>query len=280
MGALEQYWAGIGGWPQIQAESFSALISHNGERGRSNELVVADFMIKLLPPGLAIGSGVILGADGVQSRQCDLIIYEAHKHPALFSQTTQFMHPADTAVMTVEVKTTLDKTEVVKIGKNSKSVRSAVRADNGRPAPFVVIFAFSTSASPATTARWFTELPADELPDLVLVIDPGILIELRDGLIVAQCVLLHEIDGDGNRLRNTWIEWPDSGATAQVRDHVYPVAKVRLTDGNNVRVFEPGRALLLFSVKLLSSLSERNQLRSAWWEAYLDATTSDVVTLD
>ncbi len=167
MGALEQYWAGIGRWLQIQAESFNQLIEHNGEKGRANELTVAAFFGKLLPPNLGLGSGVIIDPDGKQSRQCDLISHEIHKHPQLFSPTEQFVFPADTVVMTVEVKTTLDASEVENIGRNSESVRASRRAHGNSERPLIAVFAFSTSASPHTTLKWFNMLPSEQRPDLV-----------------------------------------------------------------------------------------------------------------
>ncbi|WP_157157569.1 DUF6602 domain-containing protein [Diaminobutyricimonas sp. LJ205] len=277
MGALEQYWTGIGQWLQIQAESFNSLISHQGEKGRANELTVAEFLGRLLPPNLGIGSGLIIGADGSQSRQCDMIVHDIHKHPQLFSQTTQFVHPAETVVMTVEVKTTLDAEEVQRIGRNTTSVRSSRPASKDAPAPLVCVFAFSTSASATTTLKWFENLSPESRPDLVCVVNPGLVLVSAGEIMQCHCVLLHETTELGERLSKSWISPASPGSAALVGGSTYPVAKVKSTEIDGMRVFDPGRALLLFSVKALSGLGDRGQLGSSWWEEYLDSTTRETV---
>jgi hypothetical protein len=279
MSALEQYWSGIGQWLQIQAESFNRMIAHNGEMGRANELTVADFFSSLLPPNLAIGSGMIIGTDGKQSRQCDLIVHEVHKHPRLFAQTVQFVYPADTVVMTVEVKTTLDAGEVESIGRNTKSVRDAKRAANDVRTPFVAVFAFATSASPATTLKWFKALDSGSRPDLVCIVSPGILIGPGDDGVSAECVLLHA-EQDGKKVSSAWIDGTSASSTTLVNNHTYPVATVRSSAFAGKRVFEPGRALLLFSIRCLAGLGDRDQVGTAWWEEYLDDTTKETVKID
>jgi len=278
MSALEQYWSGIGQWLQIQAESFNRLIAHNGEMGRANELTVTDFLAALLPQNLAIGSGLILGTDGLQSRQCDLVVHEVHKHPKLFAQTAQFMFPADTVVMTVEVKTTLDADEVKSIGKNTASVRSAKRAGGDAVRPLTAVFAFGSSATPFTTLKWFRALPALEQPDLVCIVNPGVIIGMEGGTLEGHCVLLHDVVGE-TKLSGQWIEPDELSSTQSIGGHIYPVEDVRSDAFNGKRVFEPGRALLLFSVRCLAGLGERDLLGTAWWDEYLDPTTREVVRI-
>jgi len=280
VGSLEQYWSGIGAWMQIQAEAFNDLIEHQGEKGRANELSVASFLAGLLPSNLAIGSGVLVGINGQQSRQCDLVVHEVHKHPRLFAQTAQFIYPADTVAMTVEVKTTLDRDEVKAIGNNTASVRGAQQSTLSTYKPLVVVFAFSTSASPATTLKWFTALPPDHRPDLVCVVNPGLIVSCAELEIEGFAVPLHARSDGGERLAGQWVDAPASGSTAAVDGTVYPIAKV-LTSGTVATcVLEPGRALLLFAVRMLSALGDRGQLGTAWWNEYLEGTTSEVVKID
>jgi len=279
MSALEQYWAGIGQWLQIQAESFNRLIAHNVEMGRANELTVTEFLSALLPPNLAIGSGLIIGVDSQQSRQCDLIVHEVHKHPRLFAQTAQFVFPADTVVMTVEVKTTLDLGEVESIGRNTESVKTARRAFGDDRRPLVTVFAFASSASPARTLKWFRDLPEVQQPDLVCIVSPGVVIDRGTAGLEGHCVLLHDLIA-GVKISGQWRE-PSTGMSTELVDgHSYPVSTVKSAALRGKRVFEPGRALLLFSVKCLAGLGERGQLATAWWEEYLDATTGETVTLE
>lgn len=280
MGALEQYWGGIGAWMQIQADSFNRLIAHQGEKGRANELSVAEFLGSLLPSNVAIGSGVLVGTDGQQSRQCDLVIHEVHKHPRLFAQTLQFIYPADTVAMTVEVKTTLDKEEVEAIGENTASIRASRRSAHSEHPPLVTAFAFATSASPATTLKWFKALPADKRPDIVCVVDPGLLFIESSGLYQGLAVPLHAKGADGSRVEARWVDAPSSGSAVLVDGVAYPIVKVKQASSNSRQVLEPGRALLLFAVRVLTALGERGQLSAAWWDEYLEGTTSEAIEID
>jgi hypothetical protein len=76
-----------------------------------------------------------------------------------------------------------------------------------------------------------------------------------------------------------WITPTTLSSTTLVNGHSYPVAQVKSENVSGKRVFEPGRALLLFSVRCLAGLGDRDQLAAAWWEEYLDETTGETVTL-
>jgi hypothetical protein len=274
--SLERYWTGIGQWLALQADAFNSPISHMGEKGRANELTVGEFFAKLLPQGLAIGGGVIISPSGGQSRQCDIIVHEVSEHPQLFAQTAQFIYPADTVVLTVEVKTTLDAAEVVAIGKNTASVRSMERAVNPKVHPVTAVFAFATSATTSTTLGWFKALPVDQRPDLVCLVSPGVVMRKDGEGFSAHAVLLHALDASGRRVPGDWV--PTGPSQFTVRDGASnPSARVRTSTSNEWMAHEPGRALLLFTVDLLGQLGERGLTKTKWWESYLNSTARETV---
>jgi hypothetical protein len=279
MDALERYWSGIGQWLSVQAESFNSLIGHMGEKGRANELTVVDFLANLLPSDLRLGGGVLIDPSGQQSRQCDVIVHQVAEHPQLFAQTAQFIFPIDTVVMTMEVKTTLDAAEVAKIGLNTASVRSMTRAVDPHMKPVVSVFAFSTSAGSATTLKWFESLPQDQQPDLVCIVNPGVIIQRDSKSLSAHAILLHQRDDDGQRIAGSWVG-SEATESILVDGTRYPSAKVRTATSNLWFAHEPGRALLLFSVGLLTRLGTRGLTTSTWWESYLNKTTFDTVPID
>lgn len=279
MGSLEDYWSGIGKWLQIQAQTFNRLIQHNGEMGRANELTVTDFLEKLLPENLGVSSGLLMGMDGVQSRQCDLVVHERHRHPRLFAQTSQFVYPVDTVVMTVEVKTTIDADEVASIGRQTASVRATKAAQNGRLSPFTCVFAFATSASAETTLKWFNTLTPTEQPDLVCIVGPGLLLSSNGATMSGEAVLLHVRDASHVRKSHEWRDAAATGSSEIVDGEEYPTSSLRIAGSKSRKVFDPGRALLLFSVRVLAALGSRDQLGTEWWATYLDKTTGETLAV-
>src|SRR5688500_5148541 len=50
---------------------------HSAEKGAEAEGVLKRFLIDRLPKRFDVKSGIVVGMDGVVSRQCDVIVYDA-----------------------------------------------------------------------------------------------------------------------------------------------------------------------------------------------------------
>jgi RNA:NAD 2'-phosphotransferase (TPT1/KptA family) len=83
---LTTYYDGVTKRLQIEFDLLNRLISHAGEKGRANENVLINLIVKFLPKRYSIGSGIIIDKDGNSSRQIDVIVYDSNFHPELFSQ--------------------------------------------------------------------------------------------------------------------------------------------------------------------------------------------------
>jgi hypothetical protein len=85
---------------------------HHAERGKILEDSLRSFLRCRLPGRYGVGTGFILGARGVASGQCDVIIYDALNCPRLLGQDTADIYPLDTVCAVVEVTSSLNATKL------------------------------------------------------------------------------------------------------------------------------------------------------------------------
>jgi hypothetical protein len=75
-----------------------------------------------LPKLYSVGGGVIIDKEGNRSNQIDIVVYDSHYHPELFSHSSAVLYPVDVVYMTIEVKTTITKDIMKEAIKNTKSL--------------------------------------------------------------------------------------------------------------------------------------------------------------
>jgi len=99
---------------RTDADYFSRLTTHPGEKGRLNESHLVRTMRRYLPEKFGIGTGFIVsGGDAIkQSRQCDIIIYDRANNVPFYASDTWQIFPIEMVYGVVEVKTTLNKAEI------------------------------------------------------------------------------------------------------------------------------------------------------------------------
>lgn len=150
-----------------EIECISGAMSHSGERGRNNELVLAEFLKQNLPRRLTVSTGKVIAANGQESGQIDLIIHDRLNTPALMDAHAWSLVPVESVYAVISVKTTLTKPELGDALKSLQSVRALPRkaavlfTDNQilsvdeasvlRPRAFV--FAFKSSWTTAESAE-------------------------------------------------------------------------------------------------------------------------------
>jgi hypothetical protein len=217
---VEEYWSGVLNRLQAEVESFNQIIAHLGEKGRENELSLARVLERLIPTRYAVGSGLLIDADGHSSRQLDIIIYDQADEPAIFGQTTQVLYPVENVRACIEVKTTANKTEIQDAGKKCKSVRSLKSRTNRWPV--IALAAYSASQMAETLATHLLELDASsERPEIACVIElgflaaPARLLATSEGdgsdAYVAGITPLQVVE-DGTRSKGKYVPVPDSHA--------------------------------------------------------------------
>ncbi len=79
-------------------------VAHDGEKGAFREFFVAQLIRPLLPHQFAVGSGVVVAADGAQSRQTDVLIFDRRLLPPILLAGDRGLFPIDSVLAAIEVK--------------------------------------------------------------------------------------------------------------------------------------------------------------------------------
>ncbi|HYT42334.1 MAG TPA: DUF6602 domain-containing protein, partial [Methylomirabilota bacterium] len=104
---IEQYYRGISQQLHAEVNFINTLFRHQGLKGEGNEQVLRELLMKFIPKKYGVGTGVVIDRLGQQSKQCDIVIYDAFQYPSLLSLTSVHLFPVDIVYATIEVKTTL-----------------------------------------------------------------------------------------------------------------------------------------------------------------------------
>jgi hypothetical protein len=176
----------------LHAEAeLAGLLSHGALIGSVREFFTARALKSVLPSNVHIGSGIVYSSSGARSKQVDIVIYDA-SFPFLESVPGQGLYFLDGVIATIEVKSTLNKSELYKALDNCVSVANLYEsrsASFGPPLrPMTFVFAFKGSWKRTETlshaiGSWWTEnkyLLKDlfSFPETVVA---GELVVLRNG---------------------------------------------------------------------------------------------------
>lgn len=161
-------------------------INHTGEKGSFREMFLAEIIEPFLPHHYGIGSGVIVDYEGRQSSQTDVIIYDKRLMPAIFAKKGNGIYPIDSVICVVEVKSTLNTSEIKKIipsayklsPKNPEGLKMTER-NSGATYPLYAVFAYTSDAKDKDERARFRECcPAKitaggDLVRLITILDKG-----------------------------------------------------------------------------------------------------------
>ncbi|WP_281862691.1 DUF6602 domain-containing protein [Planomicrobium okeanokoites] len=85
--------------------------AHNGEDGRYKEILLMNYLKKVLPSNVSVGTGFVSGEDGI-TKQIDIIIYN-HNIPTLFSEGDFVIVLPESVIGIIEVKTKLNISDLI-----------------------------------------------------------------------------------------------------------------------------------------------------------------------
>jgi hypothetical protein len=181
----------------------SNLFTHMGDRGQVRERIVARFLRPFLPPCYGLDSGEVFSADGIQSAQIDIVIYDAIFSTILFRGEEKCLFPTESIFGSIEVKSSLNSNELMTSIENIASLKRLSRPDSdaadlspllrmnlsagltvtaGKMNPYLgYIFGYQ-GISPETVATQLNERIAcnpaqkDQLPDLIFALHPGYMV--------------------------------------------------------------------------------------------------------
>lgn len=171
----------------LQHARAASALTHAGFKGTVREILIAELLRPLLPADLGIGTGQVIEAKtGRLSKQQDIILYDRSIVPPFTFDVTHAIVPIEAVLYTIEVKSQLTKTELLKAHESAKELKSfgylTGQFDaSGKEIPhFVrhpncVVMALSTNLSPdgSNDAERYVEIYKGEAPHLSAICVAG-----------------------------------------------------------------------------------------------------------
>ena len=181
----------------------SNLFNQMGDRGSVRERIVANFLRPFLPLCYGLGTGEVFSADGTQSAQIDIVLYDAIFSTVLFRNEERSLFPAESVFGLIEVKSNLNTIELRKSVENVASLKRLRRADSdaadlspvlrfnvgdgltytrGKMNPYLGCAFGYQGISPEIVATELNQAIAaspgtkQQLPDFIFVLHPGYMI--------------------------------------------------------------------------------------------------------
>lgn len=105
----------------------SELFTHTGDKGEFRERIVEDFLRHFLPQCYGLGSGAVFSADGSESAQIDVVIYDSVFSNILFRDRANSLFPCEAVFGSIEVKSELNSAELDAAVDNIGSIKRLVR---------------------------------------------------------------------------------------------------------------------------------------------------------
>ena len=187
---MNKYYEGLTARMRSEIKTISDAMSHQGEKGRNNELVLKQFLEQHLAKQYTVSTGKVLSAAGDESDQVDLIIHDRQNTPELVLAHAWRLVPIETVFAVISVKTTLNRPELRCAMASIESVRklprtAALLREGNREVPIPenqvlrprgFVFAFHSSwATPNAANAAFRELLEefhdDHRPNGVCILD-------------------------------------------------------------------------------------------------------------
>ena len=107
------------------------LYSHSLTKGEVRERVVRDFLRPFLPACYGLGTGEVFSSEGNNSKQIDIVIYDAVFSTILRLDENSFLFPCESVFGSIEVKSDLGSQAVLKDAiTNIQSLKSLKRDDS------------------------------------------------------------------------------------------------------------------------------------------------------
>jgi len=100
-----------------------AAFVHPGTRGETSELDWTAMLARHLPSRYQASRAFVIDADGRQSQQIDLVIYDRQYTPLLFTRHGNHHIPAESVYAVFEIKQTLNAAHLEYAGEKAASVR-------------------------------------------------------------------------------------------------------------------------------------------------------------
>lgn len=121
-------------------------LQHRVTKGQLRELLLDELLSHYLSSQFGTGSGVVINAEGTQSRQTDIIVWDRQVITPLVRLGNVGVYPWESVIATIEVKSSLTKAEILKSEKNAEFLMTKVYPPEFRFA-FPALFGFYGNGS-------------------------------------------------------------------------------------------------------------------------------------
>ena len=158
----------------------SYVPKHNLSSGTTNETILRNFLKRLSSGRYQVSQGFICDptAPNSVSKQCDILVYDYHDYPLVYSESDIDIVFPQSAKMVIEVKTKLTSRSLKGALENIESARKLNKMING------VIFAFDGSSGNSivnTLQRLSSDISPETAPIAILVLEKGLIIHRWPG---------------------------------------------------------------------------------------------------
>ena len=99
------------------------------DRGGQREEAIRKFLSEKLPRRYGISKGFVVSHEGIQSDQCDVIVYDADTSPIFYTDINQEILPIESVYAVIQVKSRLTPTSLDDAIRNIKSFKQIPRKD-------------------------------------------------------------------------------------------------------------------------------------------------------
>jgi len=168
----------------------SGGVEHDGEKGAFREFFITRLIRPIMPPHFGIGSGIVMDADNVQSKQSDVIIYDQRLFPPILVAGDRGIFPIDSVLAVIEVKSCLKATDYISLESAARRISPrnssnpeglhistpAITKDGMTHYPVYAVFAYTSDAKKKDEVNRLEE----EIPNrsgfirIICVLDKGI----------------------------------------------------------------------------------------------------------
>ena len=160
---------------QSRMNRMRVFVRHNLASGTANEIILRDFLAKHASGNFNVSQGFICDPsyEDAVSKQCDILVYYKNSYPLVYSDAAIDVVWPESALMVIEVKTSLGRKDTATAIENIISAKRLNERIEG------VIFAFK-SPRVGTVMRNLEAcsrlVDSEQLPRAILLLDKGIII--------------------------------------------------------------------------------------------------------
>jgi len=128
---------------------------HWGEEGRYKEIILMNYLKRVLPKNLSVGTGFVRNNDKISS-QIDIIIYD-NSFPLLFSEGDFVIAIPNNVIGIIEVKTKIEPSNICEIMEKANNNADIITGNTGIEI-FNGIFSFNCSSNLNSQEKYIKEL--------------------------------------------------------------------------------------------------------------------------